>query len=226
MRNSNLQISVRTFALAAGLRIPAILLVATVTLSSLTPSRVLAASETAHPDWPCVQRRVPVISAATLWAGPPLDGTATNAWRKDPDMSALVNRLSLRRVSVEDAAGLIEKFASPMSESERVEKLPLLFQGLLKSINRERTAIIDGIERYTRKQRSLADEVRKSRSELEREIANASDEATREAARQKLDWQTRIHLEREKSLEFVCESPTILEQRAFELAREIQYHLP
>jgi len=104
--------------------------------------------------------------------------------------------------------------------------LPLVFQGVLQLINQDRVAIIDGIERFTRRQRDLANQVRKSRAELEKALGNTPDTKAQEDTLQKLDWQTRIHLEREKSLEFVCESPTLLEQRAFALAQEIQFRLP
>lgn len=195
-------------------------------LALLTLSSVSFASEEAHPDWPCIQRRVPVISAATMWSEPVLDPEKANDWRKDKAISELVKRLALRRVTIEEAGDLVEKFAMSLNDEERLQKLPLVFQGVLQSINKERAAIIRGIERFTRKQRVLADDVRKSRGELEKALAEASDGPARDAAQQKLDWQTRIHKEREKSLEFVCESPILLEQRAFALAREIQYRLP
>ncbi len=35
------------------------------------------------PDWPCVQRLMPEISAATVWGGPSLDDAAL-AWRETP----------------------------------------------------------------------------------------------------------------------------------------------
>lgn len=198
-----------------------------VAASSVMPTGyTFAAGEVGHPDWPCVQRRVPTISAATLWAEPPLDESKASDWRKDSSMARLVNVLSQRRVTIEEAGELVEKFAEPLSDAERLEKLPLIFQGVLQLINRERAAIVDGIERFTRKQRTLANQVRDSRAELEAAISAAKDEKAREEAVQKLQWQTRIHLEREKSLEFVCESPTLLEQRAFALAQEIQYKLP
>jgi len=187
---------------------------------------VYAAGEEGHPDWPCVQRRVPTISAATMWAEPPLDAARANDWRKDPEISTLVKRLAQRRVTIEEAGGLLDKFVAPLSDAQRLEKLPLVFQGVLQLINQDRVAIIDGIERFTRRQRDLANQVRKSRAELEKALGNTPDTKAQEDTLQKLDWQTRIHLEREKSLEFVCESPTLLEQRAFALAQEIQFRLP
>ena len=42
---------------------------------------------------------------------------------------------------------------------------------------------------------------------------------------EKLLWDTRIFDEREQSLTYVCESPVLLEQRLFALAREIMAQL-
>ena len=41
----------------------------------------------------------------------------------------------------------------------------------------------------------------------------------------KLRWDTRIYQDRQKSLTYVCESPVILEQRAFAVARMIAAEL-
>jgi hypothetical protein len=35
-------------------------------------------------------------------------------------------------------------------------------------------------------------------------------------------WDTRIYDERRRSLQFVCETPVILERRAFEVSRMVQ----
>ena len=40
-----------------------------------------------------------------------------------------------------------------------------------------------------------------------------------------LRWDTRIYDERQAALTYVCESPVLIEQRAFALAREIRNHL-
>ena len=34
------------------------------------------AADPRYPDWPCVQAKVPEISLAAVWAGPPLDDVA------------------------------------------------------------------------------------------------------------------------------------------------------
>ena len=41
-----------------------------------------------------------------------------------------------------------------------------------------------------------------------------------------LDWSTRIFQDRQQSLTYVCETPVVLEQRAFALGRAVESHLP
>ena len=47
-----------------------------------------------------------------------------------------------------------------------------------------------------------------------------------DAEEEKLDWDTRIFTDRQAQLTYVCETPVILEQRAFALGRAIAGHLP
>ncbi|MBA4782442.1 MAG: hypothetical protein H2045_04405 [Rhizobiales bacterium] len=192
-------------------------------LAAAAPGSARAASEG---DWPCVQPLVPTISAATMWEEPPLDPARADEWKSDQKISQLVQRLALRRVSMDEASSLIAEYARPLNDAERLEKIPLVFQGLLQTVNKERSAIIDSIGRFTRAQRGRADEIRKNRAALIALQASASDENKRAEIQEAIDWQTRIHRDREKSLEYVCESPTLLEQRVFQIARELQTQLP
>ena len=54
------------------------------------------AADTRYPDWPCVQSKVPEISLAAVWAGPPLDDVA-DKWKDDARISPLVSKLAARR---------------------------------------------------------------------------------------------------------------------------------
>ena len=45
------------------------------------------AADPRYPDWPCAQAKVPEISLAAVWAGPPL-GDATDTWKDDAKVSA------------------------------------------------------------------------------------------------------------------------------------------
>lgn len=201
----------------------AILLLAV--LSGGPPDPVAAASSE-NPDWPCVQRKVPHVSPGMMWAGPPID-EMDESWEKSKKLSALVHRLSERRTSMDEARSAVAQFAKNADDKSR--QLTLLFTGLLQTINAERDAIMRGITRYARQQRARADNIRELRKKLEALNAkdNLSDDekARREELEKQLNWATRIYDERDQSLTYVCESPVILEQRLFSLARIIQQHL-
>lgn len=161
-----------------------------------------------------------------MWAGPPID-ELDESWEKSKKLSALVHRLSERRTSMDEARSAVAQFAKNADDKSR--QLTLLFTGLLQTINAERDAIMRGITRYARQQRARADNIRELRKKLEALNAkdNLSDDekARREELEKQLNWATRIYDERDQSLTYVCESPVILEQRLFSLARIIQQHL-
>jgi len=178
------------------------------------------AAHSAEADWPCVQRRVVELSVAQMWAGPPVDTTA-NQWRDDPGIASLARTLASRRTSLEKASAAIEDFGNSAGP-EKDEKLTLLFAGLFELINAERRRIINGIERYARKQKDLAREISETSRNLRQDTKPTPG---RTALEQKLYWATRIYDERNRALTYVCESPVLLEQRAYALAQEISRHL-
>jgi hypothetical protein len=189
---------------------------------TLVPAAVRATGPDA--DWPCVQRKVPTLSAGMMWAGPPITEDLPD-WRRDTEVSDLVGRLAIRRTSLEEAADLIDRFAEGLGAEDKAEKLTMVFAGLLERSNSERGDILNGIERYTRKQRRLAEKVLTTRHELDAILAveqpTAAEDEKRRALEEELSWQTRIHEDREKSLTYICEIPVLLEQRLFQLAREL-----
>ena len=178
------------------------------------------AARAAVTDWPCVQPRVAELTPAQMWAGPPLEDAGD--WRDDAAVAALVPKLVARRTSLEDAAAAIERFAESAGP-DKDRRLTRLFAGIFERLNAERSRVVAGIERYARKQKALADRIRDGEAALRARPA-AADRAVQDLETQ-LRWDTRIYDERRQALEYVCESPVILEQRAFALAREIQNHL-
>lgn len=189
-------------------------------LLPLAPASVRAA-DPADPDWPCIQRKIPEVSAGMVWAGPPLDGAA-GRWRQDPEVARLVGELGARSVPLEEARRKVEAFAAGLEEN-RDARLTQLFAGLLQTVNRERAQIIGGIERYTRKQRALAQRIEESGARLD---SLAEDQrAERERLEQQQAWDIRIYQDREQSLTYLCQQPVDLEQRLFQLARAIAAHL-
>jgi hypothetical protein len=175
-------------------------------------------------DWPCVQVKVPELSPAMMWAGPELTGPAAD-WRKSPNAGTTARKLIVRRYSEEQVAQFIATFAKQLEKNERPVEMTRLFAASFDLVAAERRDIIAGIERFTKRQRELADNVRKTRAELEASLKNQdpSDQqlAERREIEERLNWQTRIFDDREKSTRFVCEVPTLLEKRLFLIAREI-----
>jgi len=194
------------------------ILPAAVALSLATCGSARAA-DPRYPDWPCVQAKVPEISAAAVWAGPAL-GDAE--WANDQRIKELIPRLAPRRVPIEDAKKSIAGFVSG-SADERGEKGKLLFAGLLERLNRERTEIMSGIERLARRQKELADKIRSDISELHKlQDAPNPDEAKLGELSKQVEWSTRIFEDRRKTVRYVCEVPTLIEQRLFALGRAVQ----
>ncbi|MGH6943714.1 MAG: hypothetical protein ACREH6_05785 [Geminicoccaceae bacterium] len=204
---------------------------ALLTLAGLGPAR--AAGPTAdpatgglNPDWPCVQRLVPELSAAMMWSGPPLEG-ADGAWRKDPERAALVQKLSDRSVPLDQAEGAIDAFARDLAPERRAQELTSLFQGVFQLITEQRHDVIEGIERYAKRQRLLAQKITGSNRQLDAlRQSDAPDAQSKLQERQvERDWDARIYDERRHALSQVCDQPVQLERRAFAIARAVQGRL-
>jgi hypothetical protein len=183
----------------------------------------MAASE--DPDWPCIQGKVPEISAGMVWAGPPIDDLA-DAPQRDEQVKALASRISARRLAIEEAQREIDTFAASLG-ADKDQKLTLLFAVTLDVINRERASIISGIQRYARRQAQLAERIQTLTAELNRIPLEGSeeDQARRRELEERQVWDTRIFEERSRSLTYICDQPVILEQRLFALSRQMMSHL-
>jgi hypothetical protein len=184
-------------------------------------STAAVAADPRNPDWPCVQVKVPEISLAAVWAGPPLDDVGT-AWQQDQKVKEMVDRLAARRVPLEEAQKLAADFLREAGD-RRLEAGKLLFAGLFDTLNRLRSEIIVGIERYTRRQREVAQRIRNDTLKL-RELQDApkADQKQVDDLSQQLEWQTRIFDDRRGSISAVCEVPVLIERRLFALGRTIQ----
>jgi hypothetical protein len=179
-----------------------------------------AAQPVEDPDWPCIQRKVPALSIGQMWAGPVPAGD----WRPGTELQELARRLAPRRVPVEqveaEAAGLVEG----LDGEARAERLAELFAAVLRQINAERGDIIGGIARYAHRQAGFSEEIEAMQQELARLGQVPEDQQDRDrmaALEDTLAWETRIFRERAQSLVYVCETPVLLEQRAFAIARAL-----
>jgi hypothetical protein len=193
-------------------------------LAVLASTEFGRAADPRYPDWPCTQAKVPEISLAAVWAGPPLDDVA-GKWKNDAKVSALVAKLAARRVPLEEAQKAITEFLAA-SAAEKAATGKLLFAGLFDTLNAQRSSVMNGLERVTRKQREAADKIRSDTLELQAlQGVSAPDQAKIEQLGNQLVWQTRIFEDRQRVIKFVCEVPTAIDQRLFALGRTIQQEM-
>jgi hypothetical protein len=178
----------------------------------------LAAAQ--DPDWPCVQRLVPELAMGQMWAGPP---PAEEAWQADPEIAPLALELARLGTPVGAASARAAAFAAAQPAERRPGRLALLFEATLEIINGERASLIDGIKRYARGQRALAERIAVAGSALEGLPPGPDVVPPPELApiKQQRDWDIRIFEDRQKSLKYLCDQPVMLEQRAFALGRAL-----
>jgi hypothetical protein len=178
------------------------------------------AADPRYPDWPCSQAKVPEISLAAVWAGPPLDDVS-DTWKDDAKINALVTKLAARRMPLDEAEKTITDFLGASADKTMTGKL--LFAGLFDTLNAQRFQVMNGLERVMRKQREAADKIRADTIALQDlQGAAAADQQKVDELSNTLLWETRIFEDRRRVVKFVCEVPTAIDQRLFALGRVIQ----
>jgi len=182
------------------------------------------AADPRYPDWPCVQAKVPEISLAAVWAGPPLDDVS-NKWKDDAKVTALVTKLAARRTPLEEAQKAITEYLAG-STTEKTMTGKLLFAGLFDTLNAQRSSVMNGLERVMRKQRQAADKIRSDTLALQAlQDASPPDQPRIDELGNQLVWETRIFEDRRRVITFVCDVPTAIDQRLFALGRTIQQEM-
>lgn len=185
--------------------------------------RFAHAADPRYPDWPCAQAKVPEISLAAVWAGPPLDDVS-GKWREDGTVGSLVAKLAARRTTLEESQKAITEYLNAATDKTRSGKL--LFAGLFDILNGQRSQVLNGLERVTRKQREAADKIRSDTLALQALQSETPPDQTKiDDLGNQLVWQTRIFEDRSRVIKFVCEVPTAIDQRLFALGRVIQQEM-
>jgi hypothetical protein len=181
----------------------------------------LSAADKRYPDWPCMQLKVPELSLAAVWSGPSIE-EFERTWMNDPEAGDLVQRLAARRTSMEEAQKLIVDFVTGSSVVKQ-RKAIVLFAGLFDTLNRQRAEVMNGLERFSRSQKQLAESIRSNTIKL-RELQDSAghDEMALQELSRQIEWDTRIFEDRRRSTAFACEVPVEIERRLFALGRAIQ----
>ena len=197
----------------ASVRGAAILAVAVL---EVTPAWAASTLRTEDPDWPCQQRLVPQLAAASYWSGP-LD--AEGDWRVDPEVGELVRRLTPRQVTTEEGLAAIAAFAK-VASSNRPHRLALAFRGMLEQTNRERADLIARLRQMGHRQRDLTDLVARLNDELKSVPREATDQ--RIDLQQRHDFTARNFEEIRRTIRYACETPVALDARLGAWARALQ----
>jgi hypothetical protein len=194
-------------------------------VASLAPQAVAQYRGKTDPDWPCEQIKTPTFSLASIWAGPALD-LSSQSWRSESDVADLEAQMAQRRVPIADVEAAIAGFkakAGPDGDA----KLLRAFAAAFTDLSQQRSQILDGLDRVGRRQRALADRIRAENEAVEKSSdQNPAGQAPPGAnSQERLLWDIRIFDDRRQTVTYVCEAPTLIEQRIGEIARAVQQAL-
>jgi hypothetical protein len=181
-------------------RLIILICIAGIELSTAASSGVAAPRSGDNPDWPCQQRLVPTIGAATFWSTPGIE-TAGN-WNTEPRVVELVRII-------------------------RQRLLTLVFEGLLEETNRARSEVIARLDELGRRQREMASIASRAGEELRTVPADATgeDAARRADLEQRFTFVTRAFESTQRTMRYACEVPVQLEARLGRYARFLQARL-
>ncbi len=193
-------------------------------LTLLSPPAIAAQGD--DPDWPCIQRKVPELSIGQIWTGADLPPEAAD-WSKDETLSALVEELAARRLPLAEAQRKIREYRDGLPPDRRARHVAMLARGLFDRMNGERSHVMSGIARYAHRQRDMAADLRRESSALDALRARPDADPGRVATLDgQLTFRTRIFQERVQSLTYVCEVPTLIEQRLYALVKTLAEQQP
>jgi hypothetical protein len=189
-----------------------------------TSAAIAAPPGQGDPDWPCQQIKVPELSLASAWSGPPL-GQQKNDWQQNQRIVDLVHELAQRRIPIDQAQLKIRAF-SRQARGQKQSKLIELLTGLFSVLDEQRSAVIAGLDRFGARQKELAAGIRDDNEKLRTMQADpASDAGAVNQMVQRVTWETDMFQDRRQALTYACEVPGKIEQRLFALARTIQQEL-
>lgn len=177
-----------------------------------------AAGQVQHedPDWPCVQRLVPVLGAAAYWGGPePAEDTG---WRNDPAVAALVAAAAPRDVTAERGTALVDAYLASLPAGDRPVAAARAMEGLTEETNTQRARLIERLRELTRRQRGVASRSSALSVQLRALPQDAPDRAELAGRRTLV---LREFDEVQRTIVYACEAPVALEARLGAYARAL-----
>ncbi len=188
------------------------------------PARAAFTPPGADPDWPCQQIRIADLQPGADWTGPPLD-EALKTWSDDAEVARLAPRLAERRLPLDQARTETAAFAQAAG-AQKQAKLVALFAGVFQTLNAERDSVVDGLDRFGRRQKEFAKEIQRDEEKLRvLQDGPSTDNRALGDLTTRVSWETQIFKDRQQSVSTACDVPTTIEQRLFALARIIEGEL-
>ncbi|MEM8956946.1 MAG: hypothetical protein AAGC86_03935 [Pseudomonadota bacterium] len=179
------------------------------------------AADYSDPTWPCVARKVESLSLGLMWPHPVPEADSVTDEALQSDVADLADALGLRRVELETLRPAVESFAEAYSGDP--DALGLVFSRVFESLNKRRSRIISGIGEFSLSQIALADKIDTARLEMDTVLqASAPDFDRADVLEEQLDWDQLIYTDRQRSIQYLCETPQIIERRLFAIAQMLQ----
>ena len=123
----------------------------------------LQAADFSDPTWPCIQRKVEGLSIGLMWTHPlPEEPAADEATRRE--IERLADKLSLRRLDVEELRPEIEEFGTRHDGSPEI--LGRVFADVFRTLSTRRSKVMTGIEEFSLSQIELSKRIEAAQTEM------------------------------------------------------------
>lgn len=187
----------------------------------MVPALPGQAADFSDPTWPCVQRKVETLSLGLMWPFPVDPASAPEDPKIRTEIDDLASHLSLRRVDLDEVQPLVDAFSK--AHAGDPELLGLVFSRAFETLSERRTRIIGGIGDFSLSQIALAKKIDATRAEMDVIMAKSEPDYDRvDALEEQLDWDQIIYTDRQRSIQYICETPVLLERRLFGIAQMLQ----
>lgn len=189
------------------------------TLLMSAPAALMAA-DFSDPTWPCVARKVESLSLGLMWPHA-LEEMNSMEEAQQGEADQLADALSVRRIELETLRADVARFADSVGGDPAA--LGYVFERTFRSLDKRRTQIIGGIGDFSLSQIALSEQIDETRLAMNTALADAEPDYDKvDALEEKLDWDTVIHTDRQRSIIYLCETPQLIERRVFAIAQLLQ----
>ncbi|MBP0484702.1 hypothetical protein [Sagittula salina] len=189
-------------------------------IAGLAPAAM--AADYADPTWPCIQRKVENLSAGLMWPTPiPQSRPEDESTRRA--VTTLAETLAIRRLTLEELEPEVAAFAE--AHAGDADLMGLVFDGVFHSLATRRSRIMEGIGDFSLSQIALSEKIEGARVEMDAEMAKEDPDFDKvDTLEEQLDWDQTIYTDRQQSIQYLCETPVLLEKRLYAIAQMLQAH--